>query len=122
MLNSMDKDNFKVVSCCIAAVKLFEEKTKFLLEEIDREYETDLVKASLTKQKYLECFKSRIECEKSAVEEGDEEVQTYRLCTLTVAPQNTLSRRKYYGKKAAKENIYKMKQLADLVQEKRVRK
>ncbi|GIY11680.1 uncharacterized protein CEXT_724731 [Caerostris extrusa] len=113
------KIDLEVVSCCHAAVKLFEEKTKFFLEEIDREYETDLVKASLTKQKYLQCFKSRIECEKSTVEEGEEEVETYRLCTLTVAPQNTLSRRQYYGKKSCKKkNIHKMKQLADLVQEK----
>ncbi|KAF8763750.1 hypothetical protein HNY73_021895 [Argiope bruennichi] len=77
-----------IISCCPKAVELFKEKTKALLREQDKEYERDLVKTSLIKQKYLECFKSKISSEKFFVEEEGQKVENYRGCIMPSFTRN----------------------------------
>ncbi|CAL1287540.1 unnamed protein product [Larinioides sclopetarius] len=93
-----------IVSCCPKAVKLFKDKTKVLQKELDKEYERDLVKTSLIKQKYLECFKSRIVQEKIFVEESDKKVHSYRECIMPAFSKNLPTKhQQVYGKKVDKK-------------------
>ncbi|GFU02089.1 uncharacterized protein NPIL_246512 [Nephila pilipes] len=97
------KLNIEVVSRCPTAVRLFEEKTKTLQRDLDKKFERDLVTVSLTKQKYFDCFKSRIECEMFSVENG-EKLQSYRECRfpscLTYSHENPFQ---VYGVKVEKK-------------------
>ncbi|CAL1287536.1 unnamed protein product [Larinioides sclopetarius] len=96
--------NTEIVSCCPKAVKLFKDKTKVLQKELDKEYERDLVKTSLIKQKYLECFKSRIVQEKIFVEESDKKVHSYRECIMPAFSKNLPTKhQQVYGKKVDKK-------------------